>query len=102
MAAPNRPAARHITSDRWVLVAWRLLAGFGGGYLATSGFVALAGSVLPLIGMARGEALSLALLLALLVYIPLCLLMFATRAPVRDGMAVLGSGGILAALALVI
>lgn len=102
MAAPGRPAARHIASDPWPLVGWRLLAGFGGGYLATSGFVALAGSALPLIGMARGEALSLALLLALFVYIPVCLLMFATRAPVRDGLAVVGLGSALAAVALVI
>ncbi|MFN4039226.1 MAG: hypothetical protein ACK4IB_07805 [Erythrobacter sp.] len=102
MATRAPPAARHITRDPWPLMVWRLVAGFGGGYLATSGFVALTGSVLPLIGMARGEALSLALLLALPVYIPLCLLMFATRAPVRDGLAVVGGGGALMALAAAI
>lgn len=96
---PDRPA-RHIVSDLWPLVMWRLLTGFGGGYLVTSGFVALVGSALPLIGLARGEAVSLATLLALFVYGPVCLLMFASRSPVRDGIAVLGTGGALVAFAV--
>lgn len=100
-SSPKRPA-RHVTSDSWPLVAWRLAAGFGGGYLVTSGFVALVGSALPAFGLAPGEAVSRAMLLALFVYVPLCLLMFASRAPLRDGVIVFGAGGALMALAVAI
>ncbi len=98
---PARPL-RHVAVDPWPLVVWRLLAGFGGGYGVTSGFVALAGSALPLLGLARGEALSLALLAALFVYVPLCLAMIASRAPLRDGLAVFGAAAALIGRASVI
>ena len=87
---------RHDGTARIVL---RLLAGFGGGYALVSAFVAASGKLLPLLGMARGEAVSLALMLALLVYVPICLLMFATRHPVCDGLAVLAGAAALALLA---
>jgi len=80
------------------IIVWRLLASFGGGYALVSAFVAASGKLLPLVGIARGEAVALALMLALLVYVPVCLIMFATRRPVRDGLAVLASAAALAVL----
>jgi len=81
---------------------WRLFVGFVGGYALVAGFVALTGSVLPLLGMARGEALSLAALLALFVYVPACLFILASRSPWRDGtlMLVLAAATIAAATAI--
>jgi hypothetical protein len=90
---------RAITDDGALRLVWRLLAGFGGGYAAISAFVAASGKLLPLVGLARGEAVSLALMLALLVYVPICLIMFATRHPLRDGLAVLAAAATLALLA---
>lgn len=78
-----------IQHDGAMRIVWRLLAAFGGGYALVSALVAASGKLLPLLGMARGEAVSLALMLALLVYVPICLMMFATRHPVRDGFKVL-------------
>jgi hypothetical protein len=80
-------------------IAWRLLAAFGGGYALVSGFVAMMGQVLPLIGVARGEAVALALMLALFIYVPVCLMMFATPRPWRDGLAVLATAAALILLA---
>lgn len=85
-----------IRDDGAVCIAWRLFAGFGGGYALTNAFVAASGKLLPLLGLARGEAVSLALMLALIVYVPVCLMMFATRRPVRDGLAVLAVAAMLA------
>ncbi|WP_141395810.1 iron uptake protein [Sphingomonas spermidinifaciens] len=87
-----------VADEGAALILWRIAAGFVGGYALTSGFVALLGSVLPLAGMARGEAVSLAAMLALFVYVPACLLMFATRRPLRDG--ALLSAGAAATIAL--
>ena len=91
-----------IQHDGAARIVWRLLAGFGGGYALVSAFVAASGKLLPLIGMARGDAVSLALMLALLVYVPICLLMFATRHPVRDGLAVLAVATALVLLARIV
>ncbi len=88
-----------ITDDSALRIIWRLLAGLGGGYALVSAFVAAAGTLLPQLGMARGEAVSLALLLALFVYVPACLLMLATRHPWRDGLAVIAAAAALLALA---
>jgi hypothetical protein len=93
-------ASRSVVQDGPARVAWRLLAGFGGGYALVSAMVAAAGSVLPLAGMPRGEAVSLALLVALFVYVPACLLMIATPRPWRDGLALCGAAALLAALAI--
>ncbi len=95
-------AAREIAGYGGALALWRLFVGFVGGYALTSGFVALAGSALPLIGMARGEALSLGGLLALFVYVPACLFIFASRRPWRDGtlMLLLAAAIIAAAVAI--
>lgn len=88
-----------IQHDDAVRIVWRLLAGFGGGYALVSALVAASGKLLPLLGLARGEAVSLALMLALLVYVPICLMMLATRHPVRDGLGVLAAATTLALLA---
>jgi hypothetical protein len=80
-------------------IAWRLFAGFAGGYALISAMVAAMGSVLPATGVPRGEAVSLALLLALFVYVPACLCMFATRRPWRDGLALFAGAGALAIIA---
>lgn len=80
-------------------IAWRLFAGFGGGYALISAMVAAMGSALPMIGVPRGEAVSLALLLALFFYVPVCLLMFATKRPWRDGLLLLAGAGALAIVA---
>jgi hypothetical protein len=88
-----------ITNDGALRIVWRLLAGFGGGYAAVSAFVAASGKLLPLLGLARGEAVSLALMLTLLVYVPICLMIFTTRHPFRDGFAVLAAAATLALLA---
>ena len=80
-------------------IAWRLFAGFAGGYALISAMVAAMGSVLPMIGLPRGEAVSLALLLALFVYVPVCLWMIATRRPLRDGLALFAGAGALAIIA---
>lgn len=90
-----------IQNDGAARVAWRLFAGLVGGYALVSAMVAAVGSVLPLLGVPRAEAVSLALLLALFVYVPACLLMFATRRPWRRGLALIGSAGALAALAAI-
>jgi hypothetical protein len=83
-------------------IAWRLFAGFVGGYALISAMVAAMGSALPAIGVPRGEAVSLALLLALFVYVPVCLLMFATRRPWRDGLVLFAGASVLAATAAMI
>jgi hypothetical protein len=98
--APEK--APTIADDGWALVVWRIVVAFVGGYALTSGFVALTGSVLPLVGMARGEAVSLAALLALFVYVPASLLMIATRRPLRDGAFLLATSVTLIALAVMI
>lgn len=91
-----------IADNGAALIAWRLIIGFVGGYALTSGFVALTGSVLPLVGMARGETTNLAALLALFVYVPACLLMIATRRPLRDGAIVAACAAASIALAAAI
>lgn len=78
-----------VTDDGLPTTLWRTICGFVGGYALTSGFVALAGSALPLVGIVRSEAVSLAALLALFVYVPACLAMFVTRRPIRDGVTLL-------------
>jgi hypothetical protein len=91
-----------ITDDGAALIAWRLIIGFIGGYALTSGFVALTGSLLPLAGIARGEAVNLAALFAVIVYVAACLLMIATRRPLRDGtlLATCAAGAIALAAAI--
>jgi hypothetical protein len=88
-----------ITEDGALRIVWRLLAGFGGGYALVSALVAASGKMLPLVGMARSEAVSLALLVALFVYVAAWLLMFASRHPWRDGLAVMAAAAALMALA---
>lgn len=95
-------AARAPVGFGGALALWRLLVGFVGGYALVSGFVALTGSALPLLGMARGEALSLAALLALFVYVPACLLMLSTRRPWRDGTIMLTFAAAMIAAAVAI
>lgn len=94
--------ARRVAGYGGALALWRLFVGFVGGYALVSGFVALTGSALPLIGMERGEALSLGALLALFVYVPACLFIFASRRPWRDGtlMLLLAAAIIAAAVAI--
>jgi len=94
--------ARGVAGYGGVLALWRLFVGFVGGYALVSGFVALTGSALPLLGMARGEAVSLAALLALFVYVPACLFIFASHKPWRDGtlMLLLAVATIAAATAI--
>lgn len=99
MMPPNRAT---VADDRLPLILWRIAVGFVGGYALTSGFVALLGSALPLTGMAKGEAVSLAALLALFVYVPACLAMFATRRPLRDGSLLLAGAAAMIVLALAI
>lgn len=84
------------------LAVWRLLVGFVGGYALVSGFVALTGSALPLLGMERGEALSLASLFALFVYVPACLFILSTRRPWRNGTIMLMLAAAMIAAAVVI
>ena len=55
--------------------------------------------IATLIGVARGEAVALALMLALFIYVPVCLLMFATPRPWRDGLAVVATAAALMLLA---
>jgi len=95
----RRGTARSVVDDGAARIAWRLLAGFGGGYALVSAMVAAVGSLLPLAGVPRGEAVSLAMLLALFVYVPVCLFMIATHRPWRDGLALCGAAVLLAALA---
>lgn len=94
-------ASRSVVHDGVVRIAWRLFAGFVGGYALVSAMVAAMGSILPLVGMPRGEAVSLALLLALFVYVPACLFMFATHRPWRGGLVLFGAAAALALLASV-
>lgn len=96
MAAP-----RSVVHDNVVRIAWRLFAGFVGGYALVSAMIAAMGSLLPLVGVPRGEAVSLALLLALFVYVPACLFMFATHRPLRGVLVLFGAAGALALLASV-
>jgi len=77
-----------VVRDGASMILWRLLGGFGGGYLVVSGMIALMGSALPKVGLNRVDAISLGTLLALFVYVPLCMLMFASGKPMRDGLAV--------------
>jgi hypothetical protein len=94
------PAARQIIGrDGPMLGAWRLFAGLVGGHALASGMVAAMGSMLPLVGMPRGEAVSLAILLALIAYAPTCLAMLASGRPWRDGLALFATAGALIALA---
>ncbi len=93
--AGDSRAAAHGGAAR---VIWRLFAGFVGGYALISALVAVMGSALPLVGVPRGEAISLATMLALFVYVPACLAMFATSRPWRDGAGLIA---VAAALALV-
>ncbi len=94
--------ARKVAGFGGAVALWRLFVGFVGGYALVSGFVALAGSALPLLGMARGEALSLAVLFALIVYVSACLFILSTRRPWRDGavMLLLAAATIAAAVAI--
>jgi hypothetical protein len=107
-SASDKPPKPHalpggaISQNGALLIIWRIFSGFGGGYLVVSGIVAALGSALPLLGLARGEALSLGILLALFIYVPVCLLMFASHRPWRDGMGVWGVGAGLVALAIAI
>lgn len=102
ISRPETAASRSVVHDGAAIIVWRLFAGFGGGYGLISAMVAAMGSVLPLFGVPRGEAVSLALLLALFAYLPACLLMVATHRPWRDGLVLCGAAALLAALAAIV
>lgn len=88
--------------DGDIAVLWRFVAAFGGGYLLVSGMVALMGSALPYAGLPRAEAISLGTLLALFVYVPVCLFVFASRSPLKDGMIVFVTALMLIGLATMV
>lgn len=94
--------ASSITTDGAVAVAWRLAVAIGGGYLIVSGLIAVLGSTLPYLGLARGEAVSLAVMLGLLAFPGICIFAVATRHPWRNGLLLLTLGVSLIAAAIFI
>ena len=79
----------------WFALFGRVMLVIFGGYAAAAGFVAGASVALPLIGMARSEAVALASMLGFVVYLVLLLWGFAERRLWRLclGLALLAGGG---------
>ncbi len=67
------------------LVVWRLIVAILGGYAFTSGYAAIVGTALPLVGVARADALVVAMITAFLVYATMILWAVATKHPWRFG-----------------
>lgn len=76
----------------------RLLLAFLGGYAFASAFIAMVSSLLPYAGMSKAEAVSLAVLIGLLVY--LAVIIWATATHVLLRAALLMSMGIMMMIGL--
>lgn len=88
--APISPAQR----DRWI-VTLRVLGAIFGGYAFTAASVALLSVALPMLGMARSEAVILASMLGFVAYVGLLIWAFAEPRLSRVW-AVLAGGALLA------
>jgi len=91
MPPPLRRAAAH----PWVRVVLRLTAALPGGYTFTAAVVALLAAVLPLLSLARSEAVVSAAMLGFVLYLLVLLWAFSVRSLVRLW-AVLAGGTALA------
>lgn len=76
-------------------VLLRVTGALLGGYAFTAALVALLAGALPLVGMARSEAVVLAAMLGFVIYLLVLLWAFSVRSLLRLG-AVLGVGAALA------
>ena len=84
IAASN--GVRSPATDRkgqWWVISLRLLAVIGGGYAASSALVAGLARALPLLGLARSEAVVLASMLGFVIYLLVLILGLARRSLTR-------------------
>ena len=70
------------------LVCWRVCVAVLGGYAAAVSFHALLSVLLSLFVMAAGEAVMLAGMLCIVVFLAIAIIAFATRRPFRVGVAI--------------
>jgi hypothetical protein len=68
---------------QWWVISLRLLVVIGGGYVASSALVAGLARVLPLLGLARSEAVVLASMLGFVIYLLVLILGLARRSLTR-------------------
>lgn len=85
----------HRVEPSWFVLVCRVVLVIVGGYAAAAGFVAGAAVMLPVLGMARSEAVTLASMLGFIVYLGLLLWGFAERRLWRlcGGIAIIAGSG---------
>lgn len=80
----------------------RLLVGMLGGYGFTAGYIALIGSLLSWLGMHRAEAVTLAFVSGLIVYVFVVIWAAATTALLRTGLIIIAASGLMIVVAPII
>lgn len=99
IAALVPPRLRRAAARPWVRIVLRLIAALPGAYAFTAALVALLAAALPLLGLARSEAVVSAAMLGFVLYLLLLLWAFSVRSLVRLW-AVLAGGTALALVLL--
>ncbi len=99
IAALVPPRLRRAAARPWVRVVLRLIAALPGAYALTAALVALLAAALPLLGLARSEAVVSAAMLGFVLYLLVLLWAFSVRSLVRLW-AVLTGGTALALVLL--
>lgn len=89
------PRLRRAATRSWVRIVLRLIAALPGGYAFTAAVVALLATALPLLGLARSEAVVSAAMLGFVLYLLVLLWAFSVRSLARLW-AVLAGGTALA------
>jgi hypothetical protein len=79
---------------QWWVISLRLLVVIGGGYIASSALVAGLARALPLLGLARSEAVVLASMLGFVIYLLVLILGLARRSLTRFVVELLVTTGI--------
>lgn len=83
IAALVPPPLRRATARPWVRIVLRLIAALPGGYAFTAALVALLAAALPLLGLARSEAVVSAAMLGFVLYLLVLLWAFSVRSLAR-------------------
>lgn len=79
IAALVPPPLRRAAARPWVRIVLRLIAALPGGYAFTAALVALLAAALPLLGLARSEAVVSAAMLGFVLYLLVLLWAFSVR-----------------------
>ncbi|MGC1173742.1 hypothetical protein [Polaromonas sp.] len=90
IAALVPPRLRRATARPWVRIVLRLIAALPGAYAFTAALVALLAAALPLLGLARSEAVVSAAMLGFVLYLLVLLWAFSVRSLVRLWAALAG------------